>query len=193
MNSQDLAVELFEIQAIKFGSFTLKSGLHSPIYLDLRLIISYPGLLTRIAEMMWEKASSLDFDLVCGVPYTALPLATCFSTAHEIPMILRRKETKDYGTKKRVEGVYQKGESCLILEDVMTTGSSILETMTSLREEGLIVRDAIVVVDRQQGGKEKLNTQGIHAHALTTLSEVATSLYDAGKIDKNVLATMNVG
>lgn len=192
MDKRELAIELFEIQAIKFGSFTLKSGLHSPVYLDLRLIISFPKLLSRIAEMMWQKASSLSFDLVCGVPYTALPIATCFSTAHEVPMILRRKEAKDYGTKKRIEGVYQKGESCLILEDVMTTGSSILETAASLKEEGLLVRDAILVVDREQGGKEKLAAEGIRAHALTTLSELATLLFDAGKIDKNVLQAMNV-
>lgn len=192
MDKRELALELFDIQAIKFGSFTLKSGLHSPIYLDLRLIISYPGLLTRISEMMWEKAVSLEFDLVCGVPYTALPLATCFSTAHDIPMILRRKEAKEYGTKKRIEGVYRKGETCLILEDVMTTGSSILETAASLKEEGLIVRDAILVVDREQGGKEKLAGQGIRAHPLTSLSEVASSLYDAGKIDKSVLEAMSI-
>jgi uridine monophosphate synthetase len=185
----DLALELFEIQAVKFGSFTLKSGAISPIYLDLRVIISFPALLKRISEMLWEKAKSLDFDLVCGVPYTALPLATCFSTEHEVPMILRRKEVKDYGTKKRIEGVFEKGQTCLILEDVMTTGSSILETRASLHEEGLVVRDAVLIIDRQQGGKEHLFEKGIHAHALMTLSELVKVLYDAGKIDKSLFET----
>src|SRR5690348_14009388 len=102
MDKQSLALQLFEIGAIKLGSFTLKSGQTSNLYLDLRLIISYPELLRTISEWLWEKAGGLSFDLVCGVPYTALPLATCLSTSHNIPMILRRKEAKNYGTKKMV-------------------------------------------------------------------------------------------
>ena len=189
MDIRELALELFEIQAVKFGSFTLKSGQVSPIYLDLRLIISYPALLSRISEMLWEKAARLSFDLVCGVPYTALPLATCLSVAHEIPMILRRKEVKDYGTKKRIEGVFQAGQTCLIIEDVITSGGSILETTQSLKDEGLLVNDAIVIVDRQQGARANLEAQGIHAHALITLSELVTLLYDAEKIDQTLFAT----
>ncbi len=189
MDSQTLALELFEIQAVKFGSFTLKSGQISPIYLDLRLIISYPALLSRISEMLWEKAAQLSFDLVCGVPYTALPLATCLSVAHDVPMILRRKEVKDYGTKKRIEGVYEAGQTCLIIEDVITSGGSILETCQSLKDEGLVVKDAIVIVDRQQGAKANLEAHGIHAHALITLTELVTLLYDAEKIDRTLFAT----
>ncbi len=99
-------------------------------------------------------------------------------------MLIRRKEVKEYGTKKQIEGVFEKGESCLILEDVMTSGSSILETTESLRGEGLQVSDAIVVVDREQGGKERLKEKGIKVHALTTLRDLADLLYEAGKIDK---------
>ncbi|MFI5333569.1 MAG: orotate phosphoribosyltransferase [Chlamydiales bacterium] len=193
MLNRELALRLFEIGMVKFGSFTLKSGLHSPVYLDLRLVISYPELLSKIAEMMWKRAEELSFQRVCGVPYTALPIATCFSVSHEIPMLLRRKEVKEYGTKKQIEGVFQKGETCLILEDVMTTGSSILETAESLQKEGLIVRDAVLIIDREQGGRERLNTQGIQTHSLLTLAELATYLYEANKINQNVLAAMNVG
>ncbi len=189
MNNQELALELFEIQAIKFGSFTLKSGVTSPIYLDLRLIISYPGLLNRISEMLWERAATCAFDLVCGVPYTALPLATCLSVMHDVPMILRRKEVKDYGTKKRIEGVFQPGQTCLIIEDVITSGGSILETCQSLKEEGLVVNDAIVIVDREQGAKANLAAQGIRAQALIKLSEIVTMLYDAEKIDRTLFTT----
>jgi uridine monophosphate synthetase len=186
----DTAIELFEVGAVKFGSFRLKSGVDSPVYLDLRVMVAYPGLMKRISEMMWEKAKALEFDQVCGVPYTALPLATCISVAHEIPMIIRRKEVKEYGTKKQIEGVFEKGETCLILEDVMTSGSSILETTDSLRNEGLKVSDAIVIVDRGQGGKKRLEEKGIKVHALTTLSELATLLYEASKIDKPLLTNI---
>ncbi len=186
----DIAVELFDVGAVKFGLFKLKSGVDSPVYLDLRVMVAYPGLMKRISEMMWEKAKALDFDQVCGVPYTALPLATCISVEHEIPMIIRRKEVKEYGTKKQIEGVFEKGETCLILEDVMTSGGSILETTDSLRNEGLKVSDAIVIVDRGQGGKERLEEKGIKVHALTTLTELATLLYEANKIDKPLLTNI---
>jgi uridine monophosphate synthetase len=189
MNSQELALALFDIQAVKFGSFTLKSGQTSPIYLDLRQIISFPALLKNISEMMWEKAKDLSFDLVCGVPYTALPLATCLSVLHDVPMILRRKEIKDDGTKKRIEGAYTPGQICLILEDVITTGSSILETCATLKEEKLNVEDAIIIVDRQQGGRENLIQHGLRVHALMTLKELATLLYDAGKIDRQLFSS----
>ncbi len=186
MNTVDLALELYEIGAVKFGTFTLKSGKISPMYVDLRAIISFPALLRRIAEMLWEKAASLSYDLVCGVPYTALPLATCFSCAHDVPMILKRKEVKDYGTKKLIEGVFETGQTCLVLEDVMTTGGSILETKEALQGVGLKVDDALVIMDRQQGGRENLQEKGVRVHPLITLSELLDILYNAGKIEKNV-------
>lgn len=189
MNNEELALALFEIQAVKFGSFTLKSGAQSPIYLDLRQIISSPSLLKEISEMMWKKTQRLTFDLVCGVPYTALPLATCVSVLHDIPMILKRKEVKDYGTKKRVEGLFEAGQTCLILEDVITTGGSIIETCQTLKEEGLKVTDAIVIVDRQQGARAHLEEKGIHVQSLTTLTELVSLLYDADKIDRALFTT----
>src|SRR3990167_8589955 len=111
---------LYKIGAVRFGQFTLKSGQHSPFYLDLRRIISYPELLQDMAKQLWEQARHYPFDVLCGVPYTALPLATALSLAHHIPMVMRRKEQKEYGTKQKIEGVYQPGQQCLIIEDVIT-------------------------------------------------------------------------
>jgi uridine monophosphate synthetase len=179
---QSLILDLHEIQAVKFGNFTLKSGIQSPIYIDLRVIISYPHILKQIADMLWKKVENLSFDLLCGVPYTALPIATAISIAHEIPMVMRRKESKDYGTKKIIEGVFQPGQTCLIVEDVITSGASIVETLEPLHKEGLKITDAVVVLNREQGGEKRLAEQGVRLHSLLTISDLVATLQQADKI-----------
>jgi len=91
---ENLITKLFEINAVKFGEFKLKSGIMSPIYIDLRVIISYPKVLKMVAEAMWQKIENLNFDIICGVPYTALPIATAISLEHNKPMVMRRKRSK---------------------------------------------------------------------------------------------------
>ncbi|RWS26139.1 apoptosis-inducing factor 3-like isoform X4 [Leptotrombidium deliense] len=156
---EEVCAKLIEINAVKFGSFMLKSGLESPFYIDLRVIVSFPKLMSAVSELMWNKIEEANFDLICGVPYTALPLATCISTTKNIGMLMRRKEAKSYGTKQTVEGYYKKGQNVAVIEDVLSSGTSILET--SLRKAGLNVTDAVVFVDREQGGIQNLASCGI--------------------------------
>ena len=95
-----IILQLYDMGAIKFGKFTLKSGLSSPFYIDLRETVSFPLLLKEIAEALWSKIAHLQYDRICGVPYTAIPFASTLSILHEKPMVMRRKEAKEHGTKK---------------------------------------------------------------------------------------------
>ena len=178
-----LALQLFDIGAIRFGSFTLKSGIQSPIYLDLRRTISFPPILVAISEALYEPIRSLRLDFLCGVPYTALPFAAAISIRHNISMVMRRKEKKEYGTGQIIEGVYQINQRCAIIEDVITSGTSIAETALSLRSAGLVVEDAIVLVDRMQGGVQSLQRQNIAVHSIFNLMQILDLLLHENRID----------
>jgi len=176
MNYKPLILSLYQIGAIKFGDFTLKSGKKSTIYLDLRQIISFPDVLRAVAETIWQQVNGYPVDVICGVPYTALPIATCISLKQEIPMVMRRKEPKEYGTKQRIEGTFKTGQQCLIIEDIITTGSSILETAEDIEIAGLKVKHIGVLINREQGGKENLQQRQYSLHAAFTLKEVLSTL-----------------
>jgi len=167
--------QLHQIGVIQFGDFTLKSGQKSSVYINLRKIISYPDILRTVATLMHEATAKFPNDLVCGVPYTALPIATCLSLDYNLPMIMRRKEKKDYGTKQTIEGVFAPGQRCLIIEDVITTGGSIIETANDLIEAGLVVEHVIALIDREQGGRATL-AQRFHTHTILTVSEILNTL-----------------
>lgn len=183
--NKELILSLHSIGAIAFGSYTLKSGITSPIYLDLRKIVSHPHLLKAIASSIHSKVANINFELVCGVPYTALPIATVFSILFKKPMVMRRKESKNYGTKQMIEGTYVQGQSCLVIEDLITTGTSVLETKAELNKAGLLVRDAVAIIDRQQGGAEHLKENGIRFHSLFTLTECLDTL-----LEENLLSPL---
>ena len=184
MNStkKELALALHEIGAIKFGEYQLKSGIISPFYIDLRIIVSYPIIMKIIVDLIVEKARSLQYDLITGIPYTALPIAALVSQETNTPLIYQRKEIKTYGTAQKIEGVYLKNQSCLVIDDVMTTGESKFETAIALENAGLAIKDFIIVVDRSRNGSEELRKKGYDLHTILNIKELINILVTENKI-----------
>ena len=179
-----LADGLLNAGCIKFGNFTLKSGLSSPIYIDLRRIISFPKLLAQIGEAYLPLLSNLTFDRLAGLPYAAIPIATAVSLQGDYPMIYPRKEVKTYGTKAEIEGEFHAGETALVIDDLATTGGSKFEAIEKLTAVGLVVKDIVVLVDRQSGAKESLEQAGYSMHAVLTITELLDYWDETGKVEK---------
>ena len=183
-SQKSLADELLSAGCIKFGEFTLKSGLKSPIYIDLRQIITYPKLLEKIGQAYLPILKDLKFDRIAGLPYAAIPIATAISLAGTYPMIYPRKEAKSYGTKAEIEGEYHAGETAVIIDDLATTGGSKFEAIEKLTGAGLVVKDVVVLVDRQSGAKESLAQAGFAMHAVLTISQLLAYWESTGKVEK---------
>ncbi len=183
-----LANGLLEAGCIKFGEFTLKSGLKSPIYIDLRQIITYPKLLKQVGAAYLPLLEKLTFDRIAGLPYAAIPIATAISLAGAYPMIYPRKEAKDYGTKAEIEGEYHLGETVVVIDDLATTGGSKFEAIEKLTAAGLKVKDVVVLVDRQSGAKEALEGAGFHLHAVLTITQLLDYWEKTGKVEKDKIA-----
>jgi uridine monophosphate synthetase len=181
----NLADELLSVGYIKFGEFTLKSGLISPIYIDLRQIITYPKMLERVGAAYLPLLEKLQFDRIAGLPYAAIPIATAISLAGNYPMIYPRKEVKEYGTKAEIEGEYHTGETAVVIDDLATTGGSKFEAIEKLTGAGMVVKDVVVLVDRQSGAKESLAEGGYTMHAVLTISEMLDHWEENGKVEKS--------
>ncbi len=188
---KEFFLECYKLGIIKFGRFTLKSGIESPFYVDLRPLSSDPKILKLLANYLLDMLPLDNFDLICGVPYAALPMATAMSLESYLPLIIKRKEAKTYGTKKILEGIYTKGQNCLLVEDVITSGTSLLETIPEIENEGITVSDIVVVLDRQQGGKEILEHKGFRVHTLFTITEVCAMLKEEGHLTDDEVERIN--
>jgi uridine monophosphate synthetase len=184
-----LTLALHDIGAIKFGEFTLASGQKSPIYIDLRLLASYPAVLREAAlayagllrrEMGIQDAGS--GIRLAAIPYAAIPIGSAVSLEMELPMIYPRKEAKAYGTARQIEGEFQPGDRAIVLDDLITTGGSKLKAIEPLRAAGLEVRDVVVLIDREQGGGDELAEAGYRLHAVLGLGEMLDTLVEAGRI-----------
>ncbi|MCC2624166.1 MAG: orotate phosphoribosyltransferase [Burkholderiales bacterium] len=185
MSKKQLILDLFAKDMIKFGEFTLKSGKKSYIYADIRTSISYPSLFKQICNEYSKIMANIQYDMICGVPYSALAIASAIAYDKSIPMLLKRKEVKEYGTKKILEGYYNPGQNCLLIEDVISTGASLIETTIVLEEHRLKVTDVCTLIDRNQGGREAMQQHGYKLHSIMNLTEIIDVLYAENKISAN--------
>ncbi|RLE82828.1 MAG: orotate phosphoribosyltransferase [Thermoprotei archaeon] len=186
VNRLALVKELFLNNCIMFGEFVLSSGKKSSFYIDLRIVPSIPELYCKVINtyIQYIKANNIVFDKICGIATAGLPIASVISYNLSKPLIYVRKETKDYGRKKIIEGYYERGDRILLIDDVATTGKSLVNAINILREEGCIVSDALVFVDREQGASLELSQLGVKLHAILKVSEILSALLHEKAITK---------
>jgi len=187
---QQFADTLLRIDAIKFGAFKLK--IHkthphaplSPFYINFRVVQSDPQALAEAVDVYCHMAQNLQFDLVAGIPHGASTLGAVTGWQFKKPIILPRGEKKKYGMGGSVDGIYSAGQKVLVIDDLISQGASKLETIHSLEEEGLVVTDILVLLDRKQGGSDELRVQGYTLHAPMTAMELFEYYRSTGKISE---------
>lgn len=178
-----LADGLLESGCVRFGQFTLKSGLISPIYIDLRRLIGYPSLMAEVASAYLPILAQLPFDCLAAIPYAALPIAAAISLLAGYPWIYPRREAKEYGTKAEIEGEFRAGERVVLIDDLATTGGSKFEGIEKLTQAGLVVKDVVVLIDRQSGAAEALAKRGYTLHSVFRLSDLLDEWQRQGRLD----------
>ena len=186
-----LARSLFDLGAISFGDFTLgRTAVHSPVYVNPRRVLSEPVLLQKIAQLLDEEIKAAQgrrrprmspFSLVAGVPFGGLHLALAYSLYSGVPMCYARPASSG-GKDHMIEGHYESGQTALIIDDLVTGGGSILQNAHILEEFGVEVRDAVVLIDREQGAAENLRQHGYNLISVLRLRTMLTYYYESGVI-----------
>jgi len=179
---RELSALLYRIGVVRFGDFTLKDGRRSPFYLDMRILVSHPAALARVARAMLQRAEALRYDRLAGLPYAGLPIAVAMALIAERPMVYARKEAKDYGTRRLIEGEFAAGDMALMIDDVVTSGGAKLEALVPFRDAGLVVEDVLVVVDRSDGAAGALAAAGLRLHSVLTVPALVDALRELGAV-----------
>jgi orotate phosphoribosyltransferase len=195
VNKKDMMANiLFKIDAVKFGVYKLSSGKSSPYYIDLRVIPSFPDAFREIcdlyAQYIIEKIGQKNFDRIAGVPIAGIPFASQIAYNLKKPFLYVRKDIKQYGRERRVEGVLISGDRVLLLDDLLTTGLTLTKAVDAVRAEGGVVTDIVVFLNREEGGRQLLEKQGLKVHTLLKISEIANTLFELGAIDQESLKTI---
>lgn len=174
---EELPRILIHTGALKFGLFTLSGGKLSPYYLDLRIIPSFPDAFRTSIDLLAKAAKRVEtINKIGGIPTGGLPWASVLAYSISKPLVYVRKEVKHHGREKMVEGMLTPGDKVLLVDDVITTGHNILSALQTLRAEGGVVEDALVLVDREEGGEEHLLKEGVKLHSATRMSQLAQQL-----------------
>ena len=188
---KEFATFLYEKRIIRFGDFTLASGKKSPYYIDLRLVPSFPHeyrkMIKGLQNLIAEDIGFESFHSLVSVPTGGLVVAASLATEIVKPLIYVRKQAKEHGTGKAVEGVTCQDMKLLMIEDVVTSGGSVLNAIKSIKEEKMVITDVCAIVDRMEGATEALLAEGINLHSLLTINDITQSLFEQKLITEDVL------
>ena len=196
--SESVKVEICKILdrigAFKFGAFRLTSGKMSPYYIDLRIVPSFPDAFREVcgiyADFIRSRVGTKNFERVAGIPVAAIPFAALIAYELKKPFLYTRKGVRRHGRERRIEGVIAPGDRVLMVDDLVTTGLSMRKAAKTIVAEGGLVTDAVVLLDRQEGGRERLAKGGVVVQALLNVTEIANTLHELGSIDEEQLRTI---
>ena len=181
--NEKIAKALTDANVVKFGEFTLASGMKSPIYVDLRVLPSYPDSMATVTEELVKAVKKLKPEVIAGAETAGIPLATAISLKTKLPMIYVRKRPKSYGTQEMIEGILKKDAKTILIDDMATNAFSKIRFVDGIKQAGGIVNDVLIVLDREQGGVEALAEKDIKLHSLITLKELLSYMKDNNMVD----------
>ncbi|HET9008676.1 MAG TPA: orotate phosphoribosyltransferase [Nitrosarchaeum sp.] len=188
---KEFATFLHEKGIIKFGDFTLASGKKSSYYVDLRLVPSYPHQFRKMVKYLQnniaESVGMNNFDSLVSVPTGGLVIASALAIEIVKPLIYVRSKPKDYGTSKSIEGQIHKGMKVVMIDDVATTGGSVVNAIKSLKEENIAIEDAYVIVNRMEGADEALKELGVKLHSITNVMQITQALHEQKLVNDDIL------